>query len=211
MDGVQESDFTNDVALSGKGEINENGKFVLDGSDTPGIAFDLADDSESEEETLQIRFYSEDPSGASSALEEIQIGETFSSVINDAYDPITGELGLPRKVKLKDKDKDKDKGKTPFVLYWNEELEFDSGDSDSLINPQTLGCGSEAGENLFSAATKKKGGIHASYEDSDGDNYLDYVVKVNTADIQSALTPGVQEIVAFADTNGEQPLLFTNQ
>ena len=117
MDGVQESDFTNDVALSGKGEINENGKFVLDGSDTPGIAFDLADDSESEEETLQIRFYSEDPSGASSALEEIQIGETFSSVINDAYDPITGELGLPRKVKLKDKDKDKDKGKTPFVLY----------------------------------------------------------------------------------------------
>ena len=126
-------------------------------------------------------------------------------LVLDSVNAITGELGLSGKVKLKDK------GKTPFVLYGNEELEFDLGDSDSLINPQTLGFGSEAGETLFSAATKRKGGIHASYEDSDGDNYLDYVVKVNTADIQNVLSPGVQEIVAFAETNGEQPLLFTNQ
>jgi hypothetical protein len=173
IEGVQESDFTNDVALSGQGEINEEGKFVLEGLDTPGITLDPADDSESEDKTLQIRFYSEDPSGASSNLKEIQIGETLSSVVNDAYDP----LRLPSKVKLKDK------GKTPFVLYGNEELEFDLGGIDSLINPKTIGFGSEAAETLFSAATKRKGGIQASYEDYNGDNYLDYVVKVYTADI----------------------------
>lgn len=97
------------------------------------------------------------------------------------------------------------------MLYGNEELEFDLGVIDSLINPQTIGFGSEAAETLFSAATKRKGGIHASYEDYDGDNYLDYVVKVYTADIQNALSPGVHEIVAFAETNGEQLLFFTNQ
>lgn len=139
-----------------------------------------------------------------SYLDMIQIGETVSAEVIDAVDPITGTLGLPGKVNLKSQ------GKTPFVLYGNEELVFDPEVQDSLINPESLGFGLVPGETLFTAATKKNGTIHASYEDVDGDTYLDFVVKVATPTIASSeLAAGEQDVFAFATTNGGQDLLFT--
>ena len=134
-----------------------------------------------------------------------QIGETQSFEIDEGeVDPITGALGLPGKVNLKGQ------GKTPFVLYGNEELVFDPEVQDSLINPESLGFGLVPGETLFTAATKKNGTIHASYEDVDGYTYLDFVVKVDTPAIAfSELAAGEQDIFAFATINGGQDLLFT--
>jgi hypothetical protein len=79
-----------------------------------------------------------------------------------------------------------------------------------LINPESLGFGLVPGETLFTAATKKNGTIHASYEDVDGYTYLDFVVKVDTPAIAfSELAAGEQDIFAFATINGGQDLLFT--
>ena len=92
IDGVQESDFTNDVSLSGWGVIAESGNIILDGPTDEGIALNLVADSEDEGETLSISFYSEDPSTTTFDLSQIQIGETVSAEVIDAADPITGTL-----------------------------------------------------------------------------------------------------------------------
>ena len=53
-------------------------------------------------------------------------------------------------------------------------------------------------------------GVGVSYEDVDGDTYLDFVVKVGTPTIASSeLAAGEQDVFAFATTNGGQDLLFT--
>ena len=118
-------------------------------------------------------------------------------------DPITGTLGLPGKVNLKNQ------GKTPFVLYGNKDLFFDTSDQDTLINPDTLGFGSNSGQTLFTPATKKNGATFDSYEDVNSDGFLDYVVKVETPMIASNVQSGEQELVASATTNGGEDLLFS--
>ena len=175
-------------ALAGSGFITD-GKLDIDLS--------LVQDEDTGE-SLEISVFSD-------ADRNYQIGETQSfEIMEGEVDPITGTLGLPGKVNLKNQ------GKTPFVLYGNEELVFDPEVQDSLINPESLGFGLVPGDTLFTAATKKNGTIHASYEDVDGDTYLDFVVKVGTPTIASSeLAAGEQDVFAFATTNGGQDLLFT--
>ena len=175
-------------ALAGSG-------FITDGKLDIGLSLIQDEDTG---ESLEISVFSD-------AQKTQQIGETQSfGIMEGEVDPITGTLGLPGKVNLKSQ------GKTPFVLYGNEELVFDPEVQDSLINPESLGFGLVPGETLFTAATKKNGTIHASYEDVDGDTYLDFVVKVDTPTIASSeLAAGEQDVFAFATTNGGQDLLFT--
>ena len=187
VSGITEDDLES-------GELSGSG-FITDGRLT--IEHSLVNDDDSGD-TFNVSVFSD-------AEMTQKIGETQSfEVLEGEADPITGTLGLPGKVNLKSQ------GKTPFVLYGNDELIFDPEVQDSLINPESLGFGLVPGETLFTAATKKNGTIHASYEDVDGDTYLDFVVKVATPTIASSeLTAGEQVIFAFASTNGEQDLLFT--
>ena len=174
-------------ALAGSGVITD-GKLDIDLS--------LIQDEDTGE-SLKISVFSD-------ALKTQQIGETQSfEIMEGEVDPITGTLGLPGKINLKNQ------GKTPFVLYGNENLIFDTSDQDTLINPDTLGFGSSPGETLFTPATKKNGTTFASYEDVNSDGFLDYVVKVDTPMIASTVAAGEQEIVASATTNGGEDLLFS--
>ena len=174
-------------ALAGSGFITD-GKLDIDLS--------LIQDEDTGE-SLEISVFSD-------ADRNYQIGETQSfEIIEGEVDPITGTLGLPGKINLKNQ------GKTPFVLYGNEDLIFDTSDQDTLINPDTLGFGSNPGETLFTPATKKNGTTFASYEDVNTDGFLDYVVKVDTPMIASTDAAGEQEIVASATTNGGEDLLFS--
>ena len=174
-------------ALAGSGVITD-GKLDIDLS--------LIQDEDTGE-SLEISVFSD-------ADRNYQIGETQSfEIMEGEVDPITGTLGLPGKINLKSQ------GKTPFVLYGNEDLIFDTSDQDTLINPDTLGFGSNPGETLFTPATKKNGTTFASYEDVNTDGFLDYVVKVDTPMIASTVAAGEQEIVASATTNGGEDLLFS--
>ena len=174
-------------ALAGSGVITD-GKLDIDLS--------LIQDEDTGE-SLEISVFSD-------ADRNYQIGETQSfEIMEGEVDPITGTLGLPGKINLKNQ------GKTPFVLYGNEDLIFDTSDQDTLINPDTLGFGSNPGETLFTPATKKNGTTFASYEDVNSDGFLDYVVKVDTPMIASTVEAGEQEIVASATTNRGEDLLFS--
>ena len=87
IDGVDESDFTNNVSLSGFGVIAESGNIVLEGATEEGIALNLAADSEDEGETLSISFYSENP--------DLSVYEPENLVVNGDFEADAVVLGAP--------------------------------------------------------------------------------------------------------------------
>ena len=93
IDGVQESDFTNDVSLSGWGVIAESGNIILDGATEEGIALNLAADSEDEGEALSISFYSADPDLSVYEPENLVVNGDFEAdvLFNGRRDQFTPE------------------------------------------------------------------------------------------------------------------------
>ena len=101
---------------------------------------------------------------------EIIDGALVADILS-APDPITGIFDGPGTVKLNNK------GVTPFTLFGSDELNVEAIKVDSLV----FGGENIGGENSgIGVAQKKNGSPFASYEDVNGDEFLDLVVKVET-------------------------------
>ena len=122
-------------------------------------------------------------------------------------DPIQGELGLPRRVKLKKR------GKVSYRLYGNEDLDVNSIEFDSIIFGRDLDALNEefpSEDDYFQGAKRKRGKREGSYiakvKDLNGDGYEDIIMKAYKRDLVSVMERGDTEIYAFAQMGGESVL-----
>ena len=92
---------------------------------------------------------------------------SYGLVLHDDLDPITGILNSPGRVNLNNN------GVTPFTLFGSDEINVDDIELDSLLF---------GGKNsTIGVAQKKNNSFFASYEDVNGDEFLDLLVKVETS------------------------------
>lgn len=175
--------------------------FITDGK--LSIEHSLVNDDDSGE-TFNVSVFSD-------AEMTQQIGETQSfEVLEGEADPITGDMGLRRKVKLKNR------GKVKFRLYGSEEIDVNAIDFDSILfggDPEALMADAPAADDYFQGAKRKRGKKAGSYRakiiDINDDGFDDIKIKVLRKDIAGVTEKRDTEIYAYSQM-GEESFLWSN-
>ena len=215
--------------VTGSGQIDANGQFN-DEDGQLGLQITIEKDWVLGDDLFRLTFYSADPSGTGSELGftdaaayrdaiQIDVDQTAGAGIVEGVavadilsnpDPITGELGLRKKVKLKNR------GKVSFRLYGSEDIDVNAIDFDSILfggDPEALMADTPAVDAYFQGAQRKKGKKAGSYrakvKDINDDGFDDIKIKVRRRDIVGVMEKGDNEIYAYA-LMGEESVLFSN-
>ena len=216
-------------SVTGSGLIDANGQFDDEDGET-GLQVTIEKDWLINDDQFLLTFYSDDPRESGSELGftdpgayrdaiQIDVDQTAGAGIVEGVavadilsnpDPITGELGLRKKVKLKNR------GIVSFRLYGSEDIDVNAIDFDSILfggDPDVLIADDPGADGYFQGAQRKKGKKAGSYRDKvidiDDDGFDDIKIKALRRDIVGVMEKGDKEIYAYAET-GEESVLWSN-